>query len=75
MTVWLFRNGSRIVSDIIADSVLTAIKSSDIIGDSLPVSRRQSDGGGGGYREREDIGGGSVIRARVKCTAALAGGN
>lgn len=48
MTVWLFRNGSRIESDIIADSVLTAIKSSDIIGDSLPVSRRQSDGGGGG---------------------------
>ena len=50
MTVWLFRNGSRIVSDIIADSVLTAIKSSDI-GDSLPVSRRRSDGGGGGYSD------------------------
>ena len=40
------------------------------------MSSRQSDGAGADTGPEEDIGGGSVIRARVKCTVAvLAGGN
>ena len=67
-----FRNGSRIESDIITDSS----HSNHQISDSLLVSSRQSDGAGADTGPEEDIGGGSVIRARVKCTVAvLAGGN
>ena len=66
-----FRNGSRIESDIIADSSHSHHQTSETLC-WCPVAIRR---GGGGYGVEEDIGGGSVIRARVKCTAVLAGGN